>query len=116
MYDNQWRKYSRRRLDAFPFCARCEALGRVRFAVVTDHVTPHKGDALLFWDSSNHQSLCKRCHDRKTRLEDGGFGSSAPIEDPARRASYDNTTTMQASQCEALPRPITKNERKTPRG
>jgi 5-methylcytosine-specific restriction protein A len=29
----------------------------------------------LFLDPANHQSLCKRCHDRKTRLEDGGFGA-----------------------------------------
>ncbi|WP_143035082.1 HNH endonuclease [Marininema mesophilum] len=28
----------------------------------------------LFWDKDNWQSLCKRCHDRKTAIEDGRWG------------------------------------------
>jgi 5-methylcytosine-specific restriction protein A len=28
----------------------------------------------LFWDSDNWQGLTKADHDRKTALEDGGFG------------------------------------------
>jgi 5-methylcytosine-specific restriction protein A len=44
-------------------------------ATVVDHIVPHKGDAERFWDSEhNWQALCKRCHDRKTATEDGGFG------------------------------------------
>lgn len=78
MYDHAWRVYSRRRLDANPYCVRCARLGRLRLAVVTDHIKPHRGDAELFRNTENHQSLCKRCHDRKTRLEDGGFGAHAP--------------------------------------
>jgi 5-methylcytosine-specific restriction protein A len=31
-----------------------------------DHVVPHKGDSVKFWDESNHQALCTRCHNRKT--------------------------------------------------
>ena len=34
-----------------------------------DHVVPFRGDWQLFVDPSNHQSLCKRCHDRKTAME-----------------------------------------------
>ncbi|WP_304879789.1 HNH endonuclease [uncultured Parasutterella sp.] len=30
----------------------------------------------MFWDESNWQALCKRCHDRKTAAEDGGFGNT----------------------------------------
>ena len=41
---------------------------------VVDHIIPHKGDKVLFWDRSNWQPLCKTCHDTKTAREDGGFG------------------------------------------
>jgi 5-methylcytosine-specific restriction enzyme A len=34
-----------------------------------DHITPHKGDRQMFWDRSNWQSLCHRCHSRKTARE-----------------------------------------------
>ena len=39
-------------------------------AAVGDHITPHRGDQKLFWDRSNWRSLCKQCHDKKTRAED----------------------------------------------
>jgi 5-methylcytosine-specific restriction protein A len=41
-------------------------------ATVTDHVTPHKKNPHLFWDSANWQSLCKPCHETKTARIDGG--------------------------------------------
>jgi len=49
------------------------ARAEVVAATVVDHITPHRGDMTLFWDKSNWQSLCKRCHDsHKQRLEKGG--------------------------------------------
>ena len=52
-----------------PFCRECARRGlRVR-ATVVDHVRPFRGDWALFVDPANHQSLCKRCHDRKTAQE-----------------------------------------------
>jgi 5-methylcytosine-specific restriction protein A len=48
----------------------------VTVATVTDHKIPHRGDMALFWDRSNHQSMAKECHDRKTAREDSGFGNS----------------------------------------
>ncbi len=32
-----------------------------------DHVRPHRGDWDLFTDLENLQTLCKRCHSRKTQ-------------------------------------------------
>ena len=29
---------------------------------VVDHVVPHRGDRMLFWDSTNWQALCSACH------------------------------------------------------
>lgn len=40
---------------------------------VVDHIEPHKGNLVLFWDANNLQALCKKCHDtHKQRLERGG--------------------------------------------
>lgn len=38
-------------------------------AIVVDHVRPHRGDMVLFWDVANWQSLCLSCHNRKSALE-----------------------------------------------
>lgn len=93
MYDRAWSQYSQRRLSQHPLCVRCARMGRDTLARVTDHMTPHKGDPLLFNDPNNHQSLCKPCHDSKTRLEDGGFGSLIASPKRAPRASCDVKTS-----------------------
>ena len=58
-----------------PLCLHCQADGRTVAASVVDHIRPHKGNQVLFWDSENHQPLCEPCHNRKTATEDGGFGN-----------------------------------------
>jgi 5-methylcytosine-specific restriction protein A len=53
-----------------PLCRMCRP--RLTPATVADHEAPHRGDAVLFWDPDNLQSLCKRCHDGdKQRIEKG---------------------------------------------
>lgn len=74
-YDARWQKYRKWFLNHNPLCIECRKEGRLTPATVVDHIIPHKGDMELFWDTNNHQSLCKRCHDRKTAKEDGGFGN-----------------------------------------
>jgi 5-methylcytosine-specific restriction protein A len=71
-YGGKWRKARKRYLAAYPLCARCLASGVVTAAEVVDHIIPHKGDLLLFWDRSNWQSLCVPCHNSKTASEDMG--------------------------------------------
>jgi 5-methylcytosine-specific restriction endonuclease McrA len=34
-----------------------------------DHIRPHRGDEALFFDETNLQTLCKRCHSQKTSIE-----------------------------------------------
>lgn len=58
-----------------PLCEPCLARGIVEAAEVVDHKVPHRGNYDLFWDQTNWQSMSKRCHDRKTASEDGGFGN-----------------------------------------
>ena len=52
-----------------PWCRECARHGVRTRATVVDHVTPHRGDWQLFIDPANHQSLCERCHNRKTARE-----------------------------------------------
>jgi 5-methylcytosine-specific restriction protein A len=73
-YGAQWQRVSKAFLRENPLCVRCKTHGGLRVSEVVDHVSPHRGDPHLFWARSNWQALCKRCHDRKTAVEDGGFG------------------------------------------
>jgi 5-methylcytosine-specific restriction protein A len=49
-----------------PVMSRCFDEHRVTAATLTDHVVPHRGDQILFWDEANWQSMCGPCHKRKT--------------------------------------------------
>ena len=69
-YDSRWRKARKLFLKANQLCVTCLADDRVTKATVVDHIVPHRGDPVLFWDESNWQALCKRCHDRKTMTTD----------------------------------------------
>lgn len=77
-YGARWQKVRDHFLRAHPLCVdpfREHAGGPVA-AQVVDHRIPHRGDQALFWNAENWQPLCKRCHDRKTAVEDGAFGRS----------------------------------------
>ena len=76
-YDRRWRKYRASYLHLHPVCVQCLALDDPTPATVVDHIIPHKGNRDLFWESSNHQPLCKTHHDQKTARET--FGAIAPV-------------------------------------
>jgi 5-methylcytosine-specific restriction protein A len=73
LYSHRWNEYSKGRRRRFPLCAECLRQGKTTPAQVTDHIQAHKGSYQLFWNYSNHQSLCKECHDKKT-YDEGAFG------------------------------------------
>lgn len=74
-YNYRWQKARRTFLFEHPLCEECLKRGEITAATDVDHIKPHKGDSKLFWDTSNWQALCHRCHSRKTVLEDGGFNN-----------------------------------------
>ena len=69
-YNSRWNKVRIRYLKLYPLCVYCQREGRLTKATVVDHISPHRGDQELFWNQSNWQSLCKSCHDRKTKTTD----------------------------------------------
>lgn len=75
-YDADWKREREAYLLAHPWCMceSCRGSKRPRRSEVVDHIIPHRGDQALFWDRSNWQAMAKRCHDRKTAGQDGGFG------------------------------------------
>ena len=74
-YDVRWRKARLVYLAKHPLCVHCLNDGRATVATVVDHIVPHKGNQMLFWDGENNwQSLCEHHHNLKTATVDGGFG------------------------------------------
>ena len=73
-YDRHWAKRRAVQLAQEPLCKMCLDDGALTPATVADHITPHRGDARLFYGPL--QSLCKRHHDsHKRQSEVRGFGS-----------------------------------------
>jgi 5-methylcytosine-specific restriction protein A len=68
-YGPRWRRARAAYLRRHPLCVSCAAAGRLEPATVVDHVVPHRGDAVLFWNKRNWAALCKPCHDAKTARE-----------------------------------------------
>lgn len=82
LYGRLWRKARRLFLSQNPYCKYCKDDGRIVPAVDVDHITPHKGDPVLFWDERNLQGLCKYHHqvvkaaverNGKTGVDEGGM-------------------------------------------
>ncbi|WOI54969.1 HNH endonuclease signature motif containing protein [Palleronia sp. LCG004] len=69
LYDRKWRAARLVHLAYHPLCVACAEIGVTTAATDVDHIDPHRGDRSKFWDRSNWQSLCHRCHSRKTALE-----------------------------------------------
>lgn len=71
-YNYRWEKARARFLAANPLCSMCKEQAHVTAATVVDHIIPHKGDPVLFWDERNWQALCTTHHSRdKQRIERG---------------------------------------------
>lgn len=69
-YGYKWQKARERFLSLNPLCVYCERNNRVTVATVVDHIIPHKGDQVLFWDESKWQSLCASCHSSVKQREE----------------------------------------------
>lgn len=65
-YDGKWAKASAGHRVRSPLCRYCEvgAFGppHVRPATLVDHLYPHRGDTVLFWNKLYWVSSCGACH------------------------------------------------------
>lgn len=62
----RWQRVRALHLADNPLCVRCHEVGKLTPANVLDHIIPHRiDDTIDFFDSSNHQGLCTRCHNQK---------------------------------------------------
>lgn len=68
-YDTRWTAYSKARLARHPLCEEHRRNGQLVRATCTDHIVPHRGDMRIFWDKTNHQSLCLSCNSKKSAKE-----------------------------------------------
>jgi len=67
LYNNKrWAKLSLFIRTNEPLCRLCKAKGRITKAQSVDHIRPERLFPELFWDQSNLQPLCHRCHMQKT--------------------------------------------------
>jgi 5-methylcytosine-specific restriction enzyme A len=73
-YGSKWQRARASYLKRNPFCVACLAVDKYVAGKHVDHIEPHHGDMAKFWDTDGWQSLCARCHGRKTATHDGGFG------------------------------------------
>jgi 5-methylcytosine-specific restriction enzyme A len=65
----RWQALREAQLGKDPWCADCLGLGKHVFATEVDHIQPHRGNPILFFDPDNLQSLCKPHHSGKTASE-----------------------------------------------
>ena len=108
-YTNEWLRAAADFRKRHPLCAMCLKRGKVRPCQCVDHIVPHEGDPVLFWDEDNWQSLCNRCHNGpKRRMEEaarrsrkslapagaasgrgrGGDNCTRPVEEARARANF----------------------------
>lgn len=79
-YTWAWHKASKAYRYNNPLCVMCLNQGHEVASEITDHIIPHKGDKQLFWDESNWQALCKRCHDSiKQTIEKSGYEKGCDV-------------------------------------
>jgi 5-methylcytosine-specific restriction protein A len=61
-YDRKWEEAAARFKAANPYCVGCMAMGTRMATEVVDHVDPHRGDRIKFWDVANWQASCTWHH------------------------------------------------------
>lgn len=70
-YGSRWQKYAKWFLKQEENIM-CTGEGCDQVSTEVDHIKPVSGpNDPLFWDTSNHEGMCKRCHSTKTGREGG---------------------------------------------
>ena len=75
-YGRRWEKIAKMFKERHPLCADPYGHHRAKWELIPSTEVDHIVALAAGGDHSleNLQALCKRCHSRKTSLENGGFG------------------------------------------
>jgi 5-methylcytosine-specific restriction endonuclease McrA len=77
----RWQRLRLQQLERQPLCEFCLKLGKIEAATVADHKIPHRGDANLFFDIDNLQSLSDFCHSSlKQQEENRGYSNQIGLD------------------------------------
>ena len=72
-YNAAWDRASRGHRARHPLCQYCALVDEVKAADLTDHLYPHRGDHVVFWNKTYWVSSCDDCHNGfKQRVERKG--------------------------------------------
>jgi 5-methylcytosine-specific restriction enzyme A len=72
-YNAAWDRASRGHRARHPLCQYCALVDEVKAADLTDHLYPHRGDQVVFWNKKYWVSSCDDCHNGfKQRVERKG--------------------------------------------
>jgi 5-methylcytosine-specific restriction protein A len=78
---SRWRKIAKMHLDSSPLCSPCLLSDKETPGTIVHHKIPHKGNASLFYDSSNLESVCASCHSGIKRIEDThGYSQACGVD------------------------------------
>ena len=86
-YDYQWSKFRKWFLNKNPLCKMCLDEGFAKEANEVDHIKPLVEYPELKYEPSNCRSLCKRCHSKRTWLEQGVGKNGKKEESDSFKAS-----------------------------
>lgn len=91
-YDcRQWRRLRAYVLAKSPLCVSCADNNKVTAAQCVDHIEGHNGRSdPKFWDESNLQSLCFRCHADKTAAERAERAQNSAMQELSRFRMQDS--------------------------
>lgn len=67
-YTPRWDKAAATFKSRHPWCLGCQAVGKQTATEVVDHVEPHKGNQIKFWDTAKWQPACRHHHDVVKKL------------------------------------------------
>lgn len=64
-----WKRTRAYQLQVEPLCRYCLQVGRLTPATVADHIEPHRGDEIKFWNGEL-MSLCASCHSGTKQVQE----------------------------------------------
>ena len=81
-YDWRWQQQRAAWKSRHPVCAECQRHGRATSGKDVDHIIPFRGNLELLRAEWNLQTLCRRCHGRKTGRDSHWSALTHPMPGP----------------------------------